>query len=35
VLYTHDGPNTLRAHLDAIPHFRRRHAYVGERGGGE
>jgi hypothetical protein len=35
VLYTHDQPNTLRAHLDAIPHFRRRHSYVGERGGSE
>jgi len=32
VLYTHDNPNTLREHLDAIPHFRRRHAYVGDRG---
>jgi Mg-chelatase subunit ChlD len=32
VLYTHDGPNTLRAHLDAVPHFRGRHAYVGDRG---
>jgi hypothetical protein len=35
VLYTHDNPNTLRAHLDAIPHFRRRHAYVGDRGDSE
>ena len=35
VLYTHDGPNTLRAHLDAISHFRRRHAYVGDRGDSE
>jgi len=32
VLYTHDNPNTLRAHLDAIPHFQYRHAYVGNRG---
>jgi Mg-chelatase subunit ChlD len=32
VLYTHDTPNTLREHLNAIPHFRRRHAYVGDRG---
>jgi hypothetical protein len=32
VLYTHDDPNTLRAHLDAIPHFRPRHSYVGDRG---
>jgi hypothetical protein len=32
VLYTHDEPNTLRAHLDAVPQFQRRHAYVGNRG---
>jgi len=32
VLYTHDMPNTLREHLDAIPHCRHRHAYVGDRG---
>jgi Mg-chelatase subunit ChlD len=35
VLYTHDGPNTLRAHLDAVSEYRNRHAYVGERGGTE
>jgi hypothetical protein len=35
VLYTHDGPNTLREHLDAVSEYRNRHAYVGERGGTE